>query len=136
MIERHTFVDMLEEVREYSEKIRELETALDCVFENWITQHESNLIYHLSRAFFDSWDIRNIDFESNEDDIIEQQQETVEDLLLFYCYDGEFGKQKEKLVDVYERGGIKMNATSPDKVYDIIIDYLENIEEDVTFYLS
>lgn len=136
MIERHTFVDMLETIKEYSNKIRQLETTLDCVFENWMTQHESDMIYHLSRAFFNTEDIRNIDWECNEDDVVEQQQENVEDLLLFYCYGGEFGKQKEKLVDVYERGVIKMNATSPDKVYDIIIDYLENIEEDVTFYIS
>ena len=135
MIERHTFVDMLETIKEYSNKIRLLETTLDCVFENWMTQHESDMIYHLSRAFFDTEDIRNIDRECNEDNIVQQQQENVEDLLLFYCYEGEFGKQKEKLVDVYERGVVKMSATSPDKLYDIIIDYLENVEEDVTFYL-
>ena len=133
MIERHTFVDMLETIKEYSSKIRQLETTLDCVFENWMTQHESDMIYHLSRAFFDTDDIRNIDRRCSKDDIIEQQQENVEDILLFYCYESEFGKQKEKLVDVYERGVVKMSATSPDKLYDIIIDYLENVEEDVTF---
>lgn len=136
MIERHTFVDMVEEVREYSEKIRELETAIDCVFENWMTQHESNMIYHLSRAFFDTQDIRDIDRGRNEDGVVEQQQENVEDVILFYCYDCEFGRKKEKLVDIYQRGDMKMNATSPDMLYDLILDYLTNTEDDVTFYLG
>lgn len=136
MIERHTFVDVLEDISEYSDKIRLLETTLDCVFENWMTQHESNMIYHLSRAFFDTNDIRDIDWECNEDDIVEQQQENVEDVILFFCYDGEFGKKKEKLVDIYQRGDMKMNATSTDMLYDLIIDYLTNTDEDVTFYLS
>lgn len=136
MIERHTFVDMLSDIMEYSEKIQDLEVTLDCVFENWMTQHESNMIYHLSRAFFDTKDIRDIDWECNEDDIVEQQQENVEDVILFFCYDGEFGKKKEKLVDIYQRGDMKMNATSADMLYDLIIDYLTNTDEDVTFYLS
>lgn len=136
MIERHTFVDMLKDLEEYSTKVRELETTLDCVFENWMTQHESNMIYHLSRAFFDTKDIRDIDQECNEDDVVEQQQENVEDVILFFCYDGEFGKEKEKLVDIYQRGDMKMNATSADMLYDLIIDYLTNTDEDVTFYLS
>lgn len=136
MIERHTFVDMLSDIMEYSEKIQDLEVTLDCVFENWMTQHESNMIYHLSRAFFDTKDIRDIDWECNEDDIVEQQQEDVEDVILFFCYDGEFGKKKEKLVDIYQRGEMKMNATSADMLYDLIIDYLTNTDEDVTFYLS
>ena len=136
MIERHTFVDMLSDIMGYSEKIQDLEVTLDCVFENWMTQHESNMIYHLSRAFFDTKDIRDIDWECNEDDIVEQQQEDVEDVILFFCYDGEFGKKKEKLVDIYQRGEMKMNATSADMLYDLIIDYLTNTDEDVTFYLS
>ena len=61
MIERHTFVDMIETLKNYSNKIQQLETTLDCVFENWLTQHECDMIYHLSRAFFDTEDIRNID---------------------------------------------------------------------------
>lgn len=136
MIERHTFVDMLSDIMEYSEKIQDLEVTLDCVFENWMTQHESNMIYHLSRAFFDTKDIRDIDWECNKDDIVEQQQENVEDVILFFCYDGDFGKKKEKLVDIYQRGDMKMNATSADMLYDLIIDYLTNTDEDVTFYLS
>ena len=136
MIERHTFVDMLETIKEYSNKIRQLETTLDCVFENWMTQHESDMIYHLSRAFFDTEDIRNIDWECNEDDIVEQQQENVEDVILFFCYDGEFGNNKETLVDIYQRGDIKMNGTTAESIYDIIVDYLQNMGEDVTFYLS
>ena len=86
MIERHTFVDMLETIKEYSNKIRQLETTLDCVFENWMTQHESDMIYHLSRAFFDTEDIRKIDRGRNEDDIVEQQQENVEDIILFFLH--------------------------------------------------
>lgn len=136
MIERHTFVDMLSDLQEYSEKIRSLETTLDCVFENWMTQHESNMIYHLSRAFFDTAAIRALDFECNETAVVEKQQETVEDLILFYCYDGEFGKKKEKLVNVYERGDIKMDATSAEALFDIIADYLYYEDEDVMFYLS
>ena len=136
MIERHTFVDMLNDTMEYSDKVKELEVTLDCVFENWMTQHESNMIYHLSRAFFDTQDIRDIDWECNKDDVVEQQQANVEDVILFYCYDCEFGKKKEKLVDIYQRGDMKMNATSPDMLYDLILDYLTNTEDDVTFYLS
>ena len=136
MIERHTFVDMLETIKEYSNKIRQLETTLDCVFENWLTQHESDMIYHLSRAFFDTEDIRNIDWGCNEDDVVEQQQENVEDIILFFCYDGEFGNNKETLVDIYQRGDIKMNGTTAEGIYDIIVDYLQNMGEDVTFYLS
>ena len=136
MIERHTFVDMLETIKEYSNKIRQLETTLDCVFENWMTQHESDMIYHLSRAFFDTEDICNIDWECNEDDIVEQQQVNVEDVILFFCYDGEYGNKKEPLVDIYQRGDTKMNGTTAEGIYDIIVDYLQNIDEDVTFYLS
>lgn len=136
MIERHTFVDILNDIMEYSDKVKDLEVTLDCVFENWMTQHESNMIYHLSRAFFDAQDIRDIDWECNKDDVVEQQQAHVEDVILFYCYDCEFGKKKEKLVDIYQRGDMKMNATSPDMLYDLILDYLTNTEEDVTFYLS
>ena len=136
MIERHTFVDMLETIKEYSSKIRQLETTLDCVFENWMTQHESDMIYHLSRAFFDTEDIRNIDRGRNEDDIVEQQQENVEDVILFFCYDGEFGNKKEALVDIYQRGDMKMNGTTADGIYDIIVDYLQNTDKDVTFHLS
>ena len=136
MIERHTFVDMLETIKEYSNKIRQLETTLDCVFENWMTQHESDMIYHLSRAFFDTEDIRNIDRGRNEDDIVEQQQENVEDIILFFCYDGEFGNKKEILVDIYQRGDTKMNGTTADGIYDIIVDYLQNTDKDVTFHLS
>ena len=110
MIERHTFVDMIETLKNYSNKIRQLETTLDCVFENWMTQHECDMIYHLSRAFFDTEDIRNIDRGRNEDDIVEQQQENVEDVILFFCYDGEFGNKKETLVDIYQRGDTKMNG--------------------------
>lgn len=135
MIERHTFVDMLETIKEYSNKIRQLETTLDYVFENWMTQHEGDMIYHLSRAFFDTEDIRNIDWECNEDDIIELRQETIEDLLLFYCYTGEFGNQKEKLIDIYQRGDMKMNGTTADGIYDIIIDYLTYTEDNVRFHL-
>lgn len=133
MIERHTFVDMLETIKEYSNKIRELETTLNCVFENWMSQHESNMIYHLSRAFFDTEDIRNIDWGYNDVDVVEKQQENVEDLLLFYCYAGEFGDNKEKLVDIYRRGDMKMNGTTAEGIYDIIIDYLQNTDDDVTF---
>lgn len=136
MIERHTFVDMLETIKEYSNKIRQLETTLDCVFENWMTQHESDMIYHLSRAFFDTEDIRNIDRGHNENDIVEQQQENVEDIILFFCYDGEFGNKKEILVDIYQRGDTKMNGTTADGIYDIIVDYLQNTDKDVTFHLS
>lgn len=136
MIERHTFVDMLDTIKEYSNKIRQLETTLDCVFENWMTQHESDMIYHLSRAFFDTEDIRNIDRGRNEDDIVEQQQENVEDVILFFCYDGEFGNKKENLVDIYQRGDTKMNGTTADGIYDIIVDYLQNTDKDVTFHLS
>ena len=136
MIERHTFVDMLETIKEYSNKIRQLETTLDCVFENWMTQHESDMIYHLSRAFFDTEDIRNIDRGRNEDDIVEQQQENVEDVILFFCYDGEFRNKKETLVDIYQRGDTKMNGTTADGIYDIIVDYLQNTDKDVTFHLS
>ena len=136
MIERHTFVDMLNDTMEYSDKVKDLEVALDCVFENWMTQHESNMIYHLSRAFFDTQDIRDIDWECNKDDVVEQQQANVEDVILFYCYDCEFSRKKEKLVDIYQRGDMKMNATSPDMLYDLILDYLTNTEDDVTFYLS
>ena len=136
MIERHTFVDMLDTIKEYSNKIRELETTLDCVFENWMTQHESDIIYHLSRAFFDTEDIRNIDRGRNENDIVEQQQENVEDVILFFCYDGEFGNKKENLVDIYQRGDTKMNGTTADGIYDIIVDYLQNTDKDVTFHLS
>ena len=136
MIERHTFVDMLETIKEYSNKIRQLETTLDCVFENWMTQHESDMIYHLSRAFFDTEDIRNIDRGRNEDDIVEQQQENVEDVILFFCFDVEFGNKKETLVDIYQRGDTKMNGTTADGIYDIIVDYLQNTDKDVTFHLS
>ena len=136
MIERHTFVDMLETIKEYSNKIRQLETTLDCVFENWMTQHECDMIYHLSRAFFDTEDIRNIDRGRNEDDIVEQQQENVEDVILFFCYDGEFRNKKETLVDIYQRGDTKMNGTTADGIYDIIVDYLQNTDKDVTFHLS
>ena len=136
MIERHTFVDMLQTLKEYSSKIRQLETTLDCVFENWMTQHESDMIYHLSRAFFDTEDICNIDRGRNEDDIVEQQQENVEDVILFFCYDGEFGNKKETLVDIYQRGDTKMNGTTADGIYDIIVDYLQNTDKDVTFHLS
>ncbi len=135
MIERHTFVDMIETIKEYSFKVRVVETVLDCVFENWLTQHESNMIYHLSRAFFDTSDIRDIDWECNKNDVVEQQQENVEDLLLFYCCDAEFGNKKEELIDIYQRGDIKMNATTPDGLYDIIIDYLKHVDEDVTFFI-
>ena len=113
-----------------------METTLDCVFENWMTQHESNMIYHLSRAFLDTEDIRKIDWECNEDDIVEQQQENVEDVIQFFCYDGEFGNKKETLVNIYQRGDTKMNGTTAESIYDIIVDYLQNIDEDVTFYLS
>ena len=136
MIERHTFVDMLDTIKEYSNKIRQLETTLDCVFENWMTQHECDMIYHLSRAFFDTEDIRNMDRERNEDDIVEQQQENVEDIILFFCYDGEFGNKKEALVDIYQREDMKMNGTTADGIYDIIVDYLQNTDKDVTFHLS
>lgn len=136
MIEKHTFVDLLNDIAEYSDKVKDLEGTLNCVFENWLTQHESNVIYHLSRAFFDTEDIRTIDWETNNDDIVEQQQENIEDVILYYCYTGEFGKQKEKLIDIYQRGDIKMNATNAEMLYDLIIDYLTNIEEDVTFFLS
>ena len=136
MIERHTFVDMIETLKNYSNKIRQLETTLDCVFENWMTQHESDMIYHLSRAFFDTEDIRNIDRGRNEDDIVEQQQENVEDVILFFCYDGEFGNKQETLVNIYQRGDTKMNGTTADGIYDIIVDYLQNTDKDVTFHLS
>ena len=136
MIERHTFVDMIETLKKYSNKIQQLETTLDCVFENWLTQHEHDMIYHLSRAFFDTEDIRNIDRKCNEDDIVEQQQENVEDIILFFCYNCEFGNKKESLVDIYQRGNIKMNGTTAEGIYDIIVDYLQNTDEDVTFHLS
>ena len=134
MIERHTFVDMLETIKEYSNKIRQLETTLDCVFENWMTQHEGDMIYHLSRAFFDTETIRNIDQECNNDDIVEQQQETVEDLILFFCYDSEFGSKEENLI--YRHGNTEMIITTANELYDIIIEYLKTGDENVTFYLS
>ena len=134
MIEKHTFVDLLNTLETFVNGNDSLQTALSTYFdENYLTETEAALTDILSNAFFE--DI----------DAVEQYYiDTVYDLISFYAYTCDFNNNPNTSKYLYECVIInegkpneeRLSIDDGDMLYDIIMRYLNNTTDDFTFLLS
>jgi hypothetical protein len=143
MIEKHTFVDIIESVKKHYEGQKALEKALNCYFEddNFIFRLGCDIIDSLSSAFFTS---DQIDFINNNKSKWGCQYhlenttdwvpkwETVGDLICHFCWNGDFGENtdvlKDRMIIKDKDGNIirSFNATTSEELFDLIMTYLSD----------
>lgn len=137
MIDRHTFTEILTDIRHYDSQLGKLENALDVVFDNsWLDAHITDLVFTLSRSFFNDKEmyLHDIDNSDDETKAIKIRREMVESLILFFMYDGNWGSETDVLKDIYVRGdNPPISAYTTDDVYSIIYDYLTT-SDNVVFH--
>lgn len=148
MIEKHTFVDTLNALKNHCSGQKQLEKALNCYFEdsNFIFRIGCNLIDILTDAFFTTEQLEIIKSHTNRTyhtkdvpDFV-YQWETIGDLLNHYCWNGDFGdnpdvlKNRMQIKDKDEKIIISYNAFTSDELYILIIDYItgKNIDDNRT----
>lgn len=141
MIEKHTFVSLINMLKGYWEKVHALEGLFEVYFDqNWLTTVFDRTIESLQDGFFTDKELEET--KHSKDDTIELQQGTIEELLMHYCVTAEFGANKEVLDGIYVATNIKdksdeivMSAFTPEELYDLIIHYISHPDYNVTIDL-
>lgn len=137
MIEKHTFTTLLHIMEDYSDNLSKLENTLGCTFDNnWLDNHVSTIMNNLTWAFFDKETFDGIAANYFDKNFSKQheQYEKIEQLIFFFCYDGNWGAEKEELTNIYTRANCDpVSIYNTNDLYDVIIDYITHPDDTVTF---
>ena len=115
---RKAFKLLLEGLSYYNSSLDRLENTLNCKFgDSFLTSIEDTIIYTTALNFFDDIEEDNSTFN------------TVCDILYYWIFTCDFGKDKDKLTDFYiENKGLetelKLSAITIDDLYNVINRYV------------
>ena len=118
MIPKHSFLKLISLIEDYNNSIFKLEDVIDQSLENsWLSHIVDNLIRCTSESFFSTVP----------EDINIFRVEMIEALIHHFCW------MREEQPIIYKRGDIKIDVTTTETLYDVIVDYMTHIDKDVEF---
>jgi hypothetical protein len=131
MIDKHTFVDLLTTIKNYTAGLEDFEKSLQTLFDdNFLTQIIDCTLVTLGEGFFTQ---EQLDCLENQAEV-----ETVIDMIYHFAFKGEFGAKPAELQRLYVEDENKsneraFNAFTPEELYVIIDRYLHPKEVAETY---
>lgn len=108
MIEKHTFVKIINGLKDYADNVSKLEDALNVVFDvNYMTRVMDNTLDALAQGFFTLEEILDLS-------TYKQTLDTITSMIYHFCFTGYFGDNKKEL----ERFFVENPDTSEEVSYD------------------
>ena len=141
MIEKHTFCDLIYQLRDYWDGVVSLEKSLGTMFDNnFLTKVLDRTITTIAKGFFSTEDIDKWFVGSNSpcddcDQSFKMNFETIEDLLYHYTCTSDFGREWGMMDDTYvitDKDGKTVetfDGDTPEELYSIIIKFLSRNDD-------
>lgn len=137
MINLKAFTEVIENTAQYHKDLLALENNLNVSMEsNWMTRIMDSNIHALSRAFHPDKDFEGFCYQ----ELTSVQVEKIEEFLQYFVYSWDAGNEPPAFI-VYERtpaigAPIKLECTSVEDAYNIIVDFVEHFQDDVLWRLE
>ena len=137
MINFRSFRRLTQSVAQYHKDLLVLENNLNVSMEsNWMTRIMDDTIHALSESFHPDKEFEGFCY----NELTSAQVEKIEEFLQYFVYSWDAGNEPPAFI-VYERtpatgAPIKLECTSVEDAYNIIVDFVEHFQDDVLWRLE